>query len=202
MSARARRHEGCRSRFGGVHAVVDVDLEGRARSARRADRPERRRQDDVHRRHHRVRARTGTDPLGGDDISGLAPHVRARRGLARTWQAIELFDDLTVRENLTVAARQPSIGATRSASCSRDRRRARARRRGARGVRRSTTLADATAERAHAGPAQAGRRGPRAGRAAARCCASTSRPPGSTPRESRSSAATCAASSTAAPRSC
>jgi branched-chain amino acid transport system ATP-binding protein len=28
--------------------------------------------------------------------------------LARTWQASELFDDLTVRENLNVAARRPS----------------------------------------------------------------------------------------------
>ena len=34
----------------------------------------------------------------------LPPHARARRGLARTWQSIELFDDLTVGENLLVAA--------------------------------------------------------------------------------------------------
>ena len=45
----------------------------------------------------------------GTDITGLNPHDRARRGLARTWQAIELFDDLTVRENLTVAANHPSL---------------------------------------------------------------------------------------------
>ena len=41
--------------------------------------------------------------LDGNDMSSLAPHVRARRGLARTWQSIELFDDLTVGENLVVA---------------------------------------------------------------------------------------------------
>jgi len=35
---------------------------------------------------------------------GLPPHERARRGLARTWQSTELFDDLDVRENLTVAS--------------------------------------------------------------------------------------------------
>jgi branched-chain amino acid transport system ATP-binding protein len=29
-------------------------------------------------------------------------------GLARTWQSIELFDDLTVRENVAVAAEHPS----------------------------------------------------------------------------------------------
>ncbi len=39
----------------------------------------------------------------------MPPHVRARRGLARTWQSTELFDDLTVRENLTVAAERPSF---------------------------------------------------------------------------------------------
>jgi branched-chain amino acid transport system ATP-binding protein len=50
--------------------------------------------------------------LNGADITGMPPHLRARRGLARTWQAIELFDDLTVAENLTVAAQHPSLTAT------------------------------------------------------------------------------------------
>jgi branched-chain amino acid transport system ATP-binding protein len=50
----------------------------------------------------------GTVLLDGRDLSGKAPHVRARRGLARTWQSIELFDDLTVRENVAVAAQHPS----------------------------------------------------------------------------------------------
>jgi branched-chain amino acid transport system ATP-binding protein len=47
----------------------------------------------------------GRVELGGESLDGLPPHARARRGLARTWQTVELFDDLTVRENLTVAAR-------------------------------------------------------------------------------------------------
>jgi branched-chain amino acid transport system ATP-binding protein len=55
-----------------------------------------------------VRCR-GRVELDGHDLSGLAPHARARRGLARTWQSIELFDDLTVRENLTVASHRPSV---------------------------------------------------------------------------------------------
>jgi branched-chain amino acid transport system ATP-binding protein len=50
----------------------------------------------------------GTVSVDGHDVTGQPPHVRARRGLARTWQATELFDDLSVRENLTVAAHRPS----------------------------------------------------------------------------------------------
>src|ERR1700749_1643418 len=47
----------------------------------------------------------GTVELGETTLNGLPPHVRAQRGLARTWQTVELFDDLTVRENLTVASK-------------------------------------------------------------------------------------------------
>jgi len=46
----------------------------------------------------------GTIALGGRSLDGLPPHERARAGLARTFQSIELFDDLTVAENLLVAA--------------------------------------------------------------------------------------------------
>jgi branched-chain amino acid transport system ATP-binding protein len=51
--------------------------------------------------------------LDGRDLTGLAPHERARLGLARTWQTIELFDDLTVRENVGVAAEPSSLKALR-----------------------------------------------------------------------------------------
>jgi branched-chain amino acid transport system ATP-binding protein len=51
---------------------------------------------------------SGEISLDGRSLVGLSPHERARLGLARTWQASELFDDLTVRENLNVAARRPS----------------------------------------------------------------------------------------------
>jgi ABC-type branched-subunit amino acid transport system ATPase component len=40
----------------------------------------------------------------GSDISRLPPHRRALRGLVRTFQNLELFRDLTVRENLKAAA--------------------------------------------------------------------------------------------------
>ncbi|HXC82965.1 MAG TPA: branched-chain amino acid ABC transporter permease/ATP-binding protein [Trebonia sp.] len=51
---------------------------------------------------------TGTVELAGAPLRGLPPYERARRGLARTWQSTELFDDLDVQENLTVASRNGS----------------------------------------------------------------------------------------------
>jgi branched-chain amino acid transport system ATP-binding protein len=42
--------------------------------------------------------------LDGARLDRLPPHRRARRGLARTWQSVELFEELTVRENVQVAA--------------------------------------------------------------------------------------------------
>ena len=51
---------------------------------------------------------TGQMELSGSDIGALPAYERARRGLGRTWQSTELFDDLDVGENLTVAARNGS----------------------------------------------------------------------------------------------
>ena len=50
-----------------------------------------------------VRPASGTVHLFGDDVTDLGVHVRARRGLGRTFQAIQLFPQLTVYENLLVA---------------------------------------------------------------------------------------------------
>lgn len=56
----------------------------------------------------------GSVLLDGRDLAGKAAHARARLGLARTWQSIELFDDLTVHENIAVASQHPSAwGAVR-----------------------------------------------------------------------------------------
>ncbi|GIH10507.1 ABC transporter ATP-binding protein [Rhizocola hellebori] len=45
----------------------------------------------------------GRVSLRGEDITGLAPHQRARRGLGRTFQASSVFGALTVAENVRLA---------------------------------------------------------------------------------------------------
>ncbi|OUC79463.1 branched-chain amino acid ABC transporter permease/ATP-binding protein [Gordonia lacunae] len=48
----------------------------------------------------------GTVTLGGTTLNGLAPHRRSRAGLGRTFQDIELYGELSVAENLAIAARR------------------------------------------------------------------------------------------------
>jgi branched-chain amino acid transport system ATP-binding protein len=48
----------------------------------------------------------GSVSLAGRSIDGLPAHRRARLGLARTWQSIEVFGDLSVIENLYAATRR------------------------------------------------------------------------------------------------
>jgi branched-chain amino acid transport system ATP-binding protein len=47
----------------------------------------------------------GSVAIDGRDVTRLAPFKRARHGLARTFQRLELFGLLTVRENVRLAAR-------------------------------------------------------------------------------------------------
>ena len=67
-----------------------------------------------------VDALTGYTPVSsghiafeGAEINRLRAYQRARLGLARTFQSVELFDDLTVEENLMVANER--VGAGRAA---------------------------------------------------------------------------------------
>ncbi|MGV9411064.1 ABC transporter permease subunit [Nocardia sp. NPDC003693] len=47
---------------------------------------------------------TGAVRLAGVRIDGRAPHQRSRAGLGRSFQDVELYDDLTVAENVRVGA--------------------------------------------------------------------------------------------------
>jgi branched-chain amino acid transport system ATP-binding protein len=96
-------------RFGGVHAVEDVDLaveEGQLVGLIGPNGAGKTTFIDAITGFVRY---TGRVELDGQDLAGLPPHARARRGLARTWQSTELFDDLTVRENVEVGAERPSL---------------------------------------------------------------------------------------------
>jgi branched-chain amino acid transport system ATP-binding protein len=96
-------------RFGGVRALTDVDLDVGEGELVGLIGPNGAGKTTF------VDAVTGFVPyaghvgLDGRDLAGLSPNSRALRGLARTWQSSELFDDLTVRENLAVASRRPSL---------------------------------------------------------------------------------------------
>jgi len=50
----------------------------------------------------------GTVHFDGTDVTGLAPHERVHRGLARSFQITNVFPGLTVRENVRLAAQAAS----------------------------------------------------------------------------------------------
>jgi len=60
----------------------------------------------------------GTVMIDGENMVGRAPHLIAKAGLGRTFQAIKLFDRMTVLENVTVAALtiESNLSAARNAA--------------------------------------------------------------------------------------
>ena len=94
--------------FGGVHALRDVTLEVREGELLGLIGPNGAGKTTLVDAVSGFVRCTGRVELAGADIGGLPPYERARRGLGRTWQSTELFDDLDVRENLMVASRHGS----------------------------------------------------------------------------------------------
>jgi branched-chain amino acid transport system ATP-binding protein len=90
--------------FGGVRALIDVDLDvGEGQLVGLIGPNGAGKTTFIDAISGIVRSR-GRVELDGRDVTSLPPHTRARLGLTRTWQSVELFDDLTVLENLTVLA--------------------------------------------------------------------------------------------------
>jgi branched-chain amino acid transport system ATP-binding protein len=59
-----------------------------------------------------VKSTSGGVTLDGRRVDDLNPHRRARAGISRMFQSVDLFDDMTVAENLAVAAEAKTAGGT------------------------------------------------------------------------------------------
>ena len=102
--------EGLSVRFGGVHALSEVSLSVREGELVGLIGPNGAGKTTLIDAVSGFVPATGTVTLGERDLHGQPPYVRAAEGLTRTWQSTELFDDLNVSENLTVAVRAPAAG--------------------------------------------------------------------------------------------
>src|SRR5215472_4697242 len=101
--------EGLSVRFGGVHALSEVSLNVREGELIGLIGPNGAGKTTLIDAVTGFVNSTGTIRLGQRDLRGLPPYERARGGLSRTWQSTELFDDLNVAENLTVASHSGSV---------------------------------------------------------------------------------------------
>jgi len=90
--------------FGGVHALENVDLEVGEGELVGLIGPNGAGKTTLIDAVTGFASSTGRVELDGQDIGSLPAYQRARRGLARTWQNTDLFDDLEVGENVAVAS--------------------------------------------------------------------------------------------------
>jgi ABC-type branched-subunit amino acid transport system ATPase component/branched-subunit amino acid ABC-type transport system permease component len=107
-----------RVRYGGVVAVNDVSLEVRPGIVVGLIGPNGAGKTSVIDAITGFARYAGDVEVAGESLAGLAPHARVRKGLVRTFQAIELYDDLSVEENVSVAAFAATLS-ERSATVSR-----------------------------------------------------------------------------------
>ena len=111
MTAPALFVSGLTVRFGGVIALADVDLQLEDGELLGLIGPNGAGKTTL------IDAITGFAPYDGTVVArgqrldGLRPDRRARRGLGRTFQTLELFDDLSVVENVSVSplASEPAV---------------------------------------------------------------------------------------------
>ncbi len=114
-------------RFGGLIAVYDVTLRGKAGTITGLIGPNGAGKTTTFNAcAGAVRAHSGRITLGQDCLDGLPVSARAGRGLGRTFQRIELFDSMTVAQNVALgheaflSARRPWSQLASSRKCRRD----------------------------------------------------------------------------------
>jgi branched-chain amino acid transport system ATP-binding protein len=91
--------------FGGNHAVRDVDLDVDAGRITGLIGPNGAGKTTIFNVITGLQETTsGRVALDGEELSGLPPHKRARRGIARTFQRLEVFGSLTAYENILASA--------------------------------------------------------------------------------------------------
>jgi branched-chain amino acid transport system ATP-binding protein len=96
---------GAEVRFGGVHALRGVDLTVDARSVTGLIGPNGAGKTTCFNAICGLQSlNRGRVAFDGTDMTNLKPHKRARLGIARTFQRLEVFGSLSVRENVLAAA--------------------------------------------------------------------------------------------------